>query len=351
MSKVDAAAKLKALQAGQKSGGSSVEPEVDSNGVITDVSGRDYGGNDRVVDSRGVSLMKEAERKLKKFSLFADKNRNEKCLALYEEAAKCFRLNDDWQEAAEAFELAAELAEVKLQRPVEAASFYVRAASCHRHLDIFDAMKDYSLAVALNMNNNNLKGAANLWREIAELLLEENRIADALEAYQKCAACHEAEDTMVSAVQCYLSMAEIYLKNEDFDQAALLFAKAAEISIEKKINVGSHIEYIFKSLLCDFVMAARKFDVSEIQLKMKEHLKQNRRYEGTKEFELLKKTVKAFEAEDLKEFKKAVAAANKIKELDQETTLCLVQVQRALIDGPKEDDNYDPEEDQDLAFQ
>jgi alpha-soluble NSF attachment protein len=339
--KQSGADKLKALQkAGAEEDVGSAEDHKSQGSSI--YNARDYGANDHLTDERADSLVKEAEKKLKKPAIFADRNRYETCLELFDQAGQAYRLNENYTEAANAYTKAAELAENKLKSDVEASNFYCKAARCLVNSDMDDALQSYYLAVAINMNSGKIDSAAKIWRDIAAILIDENRLAEALEAFQKSATCHEACDTLPSAVQCYLEMADLYGKNEDYAEAAEMYKKAAQVSIEKNINNGSHQDWFYKAILCEFLLSARSDFTTELpRQSYKAAVKVNRRFEGTKKFDLLKKLFDCFDNEDLDEFESALRKHAKVEELDDFAAKILLRIKQQLKAGPRDDHDDD----------
>lgn len=328
-------------------------------------------------DPKGLSLLQEADKKLSKsglLGLFSSSNKYEEARDLLQKAAAQFKISKNWQEAGDAFAKSADIAEKQLKEIHEATTDYVNAAKCFKNVSSELALKYYQLAVDLHMENNKFSQAARIWKELAELNEKEMNAEGAMNAYQKAADCFEAEDSKVNASSCLIKVADLAAEQQDYKKAIEIYENVSNASLENTAARWSVKDYLFKALLCQFVMAAStsKQDMDAMDAAIAKYTEMlpslegkhtNSRnkadtlevwrltvvyyfcffFPGTRELKLINETVAAFKADDETAFSDRVFEHEEIYKLDKWSINVLFAVHKLLKDGPKNKTGDDDE--------
>lgn len=312
--------------------------------TIQDLYARNRGigdGNEELISEQGADLMKQAEKQLKKF--FGGSKKYDKAIDLFEQAAAQFKMNDNWAEAAEACYRCAEVYE-KQKETLDAANKYADSGLCIARIDPQEGQKRMMMAVQIHTEEGRLAAAARVWKDLAELLEEEDQLDDAIDAWQKAADCHESEGTLANALNCHLHIAELEMKEYRFKRASKHYEKCATLALEKNINKGSLREYFYKALLCQFVVSAKKWNLKNVHVMLDRFTGMDRKFVGTREHSIVTKCVAAFEAEDVAEFTQVIYEHDKIHKLDDQSTHMLLEIKK-ILKNPPEPENEAEEQD------
>jgi alpha-soluble NSF attachment protein len=162
-----------------------------------------------------------------------------------------------WQEAARAYIKAAETAEKFLKAESDACNYYLNAAKAYKNAGSKEASRLFKTVVALHMEHNRFNTAAKIFKEIAEIDEKDGNIPAAMEAYEQAADCYTAEDQQTSANQCRLKIAHYAALREDHKRAIDIYEKVSTASLSNQLLMYSVKDYMFKALLCHFVLAAK----------------------------------------------------------------------------------------------
>ena len=96
-------------------------------------------------------------------------------------------------------------------------------------------------------------------------------------------------------------------------------------------------EYYATALLAFFTVSATQHFSTELpRSKYSEYVSENRRYEGSRQFALMRACMDRFDADDVKGLTAALFAYNKVKELDEQSSRCFLRIKQALKAGPQE---------------
>jgi alpha-soluble NSF attachment protein len=116
--------------------------------------------------------MISAERALRQITLpNAPKLKFFDTVDLYHKAAKCFSIAGEWEESSNAYAKAATFM-VKLNKPHEGAVFWLKSAEMIRRVDPLSSMEPYDTAAKLYVGIGRFATAANITRDMAEMLEE-----------------------------------------------------------------------------------------------------------------------------------------------------------------------------------
>jgi len=281
---------------------------------------------------KGEDLVKQAEAKLKKFSLFGSGSKFDDAVELYEKAAAQFKLNKQWKEAAEAYIKAAEINE-KQKQDADAVDKYQNAAKCYQNCNVKEAVRVYRLVVKMHMDTDRMSTAANEWKEIAKLEEKEGHIQAAREAWEKSATCHDASNSKASATQALLQVARIAADEADYKKAVELFEKCAAQALESDLGRWSASEYFYKATLCSFVLESKSGECKDTTESLDRYVEQHPAFENAREYKFLKGILDAFEKDDVEKFTETVFKFDNVLKLDNWTSKLLLKIKDVLKEG------------------
>jgi len=96
------------------------------------------------------------------------------------------------QEAGQAYEQVAEIySGGKMNDPHSTQGAYDQAAKAYKNVNLRAAIKCYTSAVDILMENNKFSQAAKMWKEMGMLYEKEHDTDNAIRTYQKAADCYE----------------------------------------------------------------------------------------------------------------------------------------------------------------
>jgi len=283
---------------------------------------------------------------LKAWSLFSSSSKYDDACELYDKAAAQFKIDKEWEKAGQTYVKAAEICE-KQKNFHEATQHYMNAAKAFKNANPKDAVKMYTIAITLQMDNNRFSSAAKLWKEVAQLEEKQMHTKEAIKAWSECATCFEADDAVASANQAHLKVAELVSADEeDYPRAIAIYEKVAAIAAENTLSKYSVKDYMFKASLLRFAEGARKNDMKSVTANVEKYKDTYPIFEGTRECKLIESCLKAFEDEDVEKFTLSVRDYDRITRLDNWTAKILLDIKAVLQDG---NDNPQVEGVEDLA--
>jgi len=289
-----------------------------------------------MADNSGEELVKKAEARLKKWSLFGG-NKEEEALELYSKAAAQFKLTKQWKEAGDTYLKMAELSE-KTKNETDAIGHYGSAAKAYQNVDSKEAIKVFRLCVKLHMAADRFTTAARDWKEIAKMEEKEDRNKEAAEAWEQAARCHEAENGKAAAIQCWVAVARISATMADYRRAIELYEKAATQSLETDLGRWSAAEYLYKAALCRFVLESKTGECKETAEALEKYVDMHPAFENAREYKFLKSIVDAFAKDDVDKFTDVVFKFDSVLKLDPWTSKLLLKIKEVLKEGVSADD-------------
>jgi alpha-soluble NSF attachment protein len=237
----------------------------------------------------------------------------------------------------DAYTKSAEIAEKQLKESFEAASDYVNAGKAYKNVSSKLAIQSYQLAINIQMESNKFSQAARLWKELGEMQEKEHETEAAQFSYQKAADCYEAEDSKAQASGCHVKVAELAQEQEDYKKAVEIYEKLANALADNKTSSYSVQDYLWKALLCNFILAAKspKQDMTVMENTIEKYTELLPSLDGTRQLQLIKECVAAFTDDNVEDFTDAVFKYDEIYKLDNSTAKILLDVKKALKDGPQ----------------
>jgi len=289
-------------------------------------------------EEKGKDLVMQAEKKLNSsgmFSFFTGGmgSKQEDAAELYDKAAAQFKIAKCYDQAADAYVRAAELSE-KLKNTHEASKYYHEAAKAYKNVSASDAVKMFTVAVTLHMDNNRFSTAAKLYKEIAELEEKQMNVKEAIQAWTEAANCYEAEDSKASANKCLLQVAALSASENDYKRAIQIYEQVATVSSDNNLARWSVKDYLFKAALCHLVLGAKQGDIAAAESALQRYIGTFAAFDVTRESTFLTNIFESFNKEDVEEFTTHIAKYDSIYKLDPWTAKILLDVKTILKDGP-----------------
>jgi len=287
-------------------------------------------------DGKGEEFVKQAERRLRSWSIF-NSSKFEDAIELYTKAAAQFKITKDWDQAAKAYMQAAEISE-RIKQTHDACTNYIEAAKCYKNgSSLTDAVRVYRLAITLHMDGNRFSTAAKLWKEVAQIEEKKGDNKAAIDAWNECANCYEASDGQASANQALLKVAELAAAEEDYKRAITIYEKVARTAIESQLGRHSVKDYLFKAALCHFALEARAGDVKALGETLEKYKDQFPMFDGSRECKLIENCFAAFTEDNVEKFTEHLVKFNSISPLDGWSSKILLDIKTALKEGPSGD--------------
>jgi alpha-soluble NSF attachment protein len=283
-------------------------------------------------ENKGEDYVKQAEAKLKKWSLFGSGNKYEDSLELFEKGAAQFKLNKQWKDAGDTYIKMAEVCE-KQKNDDDAVNYYRQAAQAYQNSHPKEAVKIFRLVVKMHMDTDRFSTAATEWKEIAKLEEKEGHIQAAREAWEKAATCHEASNAKAAATQCSLQVARICADEADYKKAVDIFEKSATQALDSELGRWSASEYMYKAALCNFVLESKAGECKETAELVEKYLEQHPAFENAREYKFLKGILEAFEKDDVEKFTEVVFKFDSVLKLDNWTSKLLLKIKDVLKEG------------------
>eukprot|EP01095_Lingulamoeba_sp_RSL-Kostka_P015436 TRINITY_DN70_c2_g1_i3.p1 TRINITY_DN70_c2_g1~~TRINITY_DN70_c2_g1_i3.p1 ORF type:complete len:300 (+),score=119.96 TRINITY_DN70_c2_g1_i3:122-1021(+) len=254
----------------------------------------------------------------------------------YGQAANCYKLAKQWDDAGNTYLQAAQCA-LRGKDSFEVAHSYIEAAKCYKksnNLEKFEqCLKD---GVLQYQDIGKFSMAARYSKELAELL-ENSNAEEACEQYMVAADLYETADQQTSVNQCLLKVAELSATLGNYERAIESFEKVAEESLKNKLLSYSVKEYFLKAGLCHLCTG----DVVTSRRALERYQEQDYKFSAQRECELLNNIITAFENYDIDSFTNAVREFDSITRLDNWKTDMLLVIRKNIEASELDDDDED----------
>jgi len=284
-------------------------------------------------DARGDEFVAQATKKLNSFSFFGGTSKYEAAIELLEKAAAQYKLNKNWQEAGEVYAQMAQIYTDKLREQHDAGVNWQNAAKAFSNVNTREAIRCYQAAVDILMENNKFNIAAKLWREMGTIQEKEHQLATAMQSYQKAADCYEADNAAANATAMHVKVAGLSAEVGDYKRAISIYEKVSKASLDNSALRWSVKDYLFKALLCHFVMQAPSHKLDLVSSKLEQYLDMCPSLDNTREKQLIENLIEAFNADDSDKFADHVFRYDEISKLDNWTAKVLLDIKKALEEG------------------
>jgi len=278
-------------------------------------------------------LVKQAEKRLKAFSLFDSKEKKyEDASELYTRAATLYKATGHYEESADVMIKNAECQE-KLNSVFEAANLYSAAAKTLKRVDMKKSLAIFDIALKIQLQENPLQQAAKLTEDVANSLVEDHQDDLARKKFLDAGKLYEDCDQSATALRAYEKAADIACEQESYKDAVKIYDKCIAMSRTKDLGKFKAKDYAYKSLLCRFVIYARKGDVSRLENDIQFYKDQIVHMDGSRECKLIELCLQSYQDDDDDAFTTAVAKHDEIYKLDRLSNMLLYQVKKLLKEG------------------
>ena len=132
---------------------------------------------------RASVFLSQAEKTLKKFSLFGSGTKYEDAAELYTKAGNCFKVSGDFGSAGDAYCLAAGLYETKLSSGHEASSSLLDAGNCYKEVNPQQAIGVFRRAVGHWTEAGRFNQAAKITKNIGEMYEKDGSAGEVSDMY------------------------------------------------------------------------------------------------------------------------------------------------------------------------
>lgn len=282
--------------------------------------------------------MADAEKRMKAFTLFSGNQKFEDAVELLEKAAACYKQNKNWQEAGETYAKAAKINGETLKEQHDCGVSWENAAKAFKNVNTKEALRCYMCAVDILMENNKFSSAAKIWKEMGALQEKEHSSAAAMASFEKAANCYEADNNAQSnASAMWIKVADLAADAEDYKKAIQIYEKVSKSSVESSALRWSVKDYLFKALLCRFVLAAKSHKLDGVSAKLENYVDMCPNMDNTREKQLIEELIQDFEANDADAYADHVFKFDEIMPLDRWKSKVLLEIKKALEGGNPED--------------
>ena len=275
---------------------------------------------------KAIDLMAKGEKCLTKFSFFGGGSQK------YEDAAECFQdagkmyvLAKSFDEAGRAYLRAAEMFE-KTKSDFDTGSVLTRAGEAFQKAqDTRQCSEAYRRAADVFAGAGKGNMAANASKKLAELIEQdddEDRLPEAVEAYQQACDFYDAENQPRRADGCREKVATISARLGAYDDAITQFDALGRSALQSNLGKFNAKKWFTYSVLC---CLARE-DLVKAQKLLGEYASLDYTLVGTREHDLLEALCAACESQDEEAVATAAAEYDRVKRLDPWTTKLLLAV-------------------------
>ena len=287
---------------------------------------------------QGDKLVQQAEKRLKAISFF-NPTKHEDAIDLLDKAAAQYKATKNWLEAAQCFVRCAEICEKSTDIIFDACNYYVNAGKMYRHFELSSSIKMFEIAVQMHQEQHRFSAAAKLYKEIAQCYERLSNLREAMKMWKKAADCYEAEDSTTNANLCLQRVAELFVENQEYQKAIQLYEKISKTSLERNVGKWTAKDYLYKALMCTFVLLAKQNQLDLFQQKLDQYKDLLPSLDGSRECKFVEECMLAYMDDDLERFSTVVFAYNQIYKLDDFSTRVLFEIKQLLRNGGNMDEN------------
>ena len=285
------------------------------------------------MSDRGSKFYKEAEAALTKFRLFDKKGKYTEAADLFTKAGNAYKSVRDFAKAGDAFSRAAtcwqavdELNDAAYQS-AEAGRMFAKQPETSEK-----AIESFRFAAQNYRENAKFSNAAKILVEASQTFREIGEIDKAVDALKDAAQLYDDENQPVQSSTQLAVVGDLLSQKKDWLEAAKIYKDVATRRMGDRLTQLSAGEYFTKSVACQ--MAADDSIGGENMLR--EFVNLNPGWERTRDCQLLQKTLKAMNDNDVEAFTSALAEYDQVKRLDSWMIDTFTAIKK-LIEGDDED--------------
>lgn len=209
--------------------------------------------------SKGDKLFALATKKATKFDwLGAMKQQNQEDAGeLYAQAAAQYKMVKDFNQAGECYERAAKC-NMAAGNQIEAKQNWKESGKCYSHVNIDKSQEAYKNAIVLNLESDRYGQAARLQEAIGDMLVEDEKIEEAIEAYEQSADYYNTENDTGNRNKRLLIVAHMCAKTHQWQKSISIYEKTANACVDNNLLRWKVREYLFKASILQICMYAEK---------------------------------------------------------------------------------------------
>lgn len=283
-----------------------------------------------MTDAKADELMDEGEKRLTKFAPFTSNDEKcEKARDKFLQAATQYKASQNFLRAASAYQRASDMS-TKTKCESDFISDCEEAAKCFRKAGDDRATDLFMRVIEMFDKNQKYSQAAKYCVQVAEGCSGR----EAAEWLNKAARYYRNEGSKVTANEVVIKMAELHIKNGEYDEARLVFDKQGRDALDDRISRGGARKLFFTALLCQIAQlngANITEGIAELQERFQEYQDLDSQFnELTREHMLVKAVIEAFEEQDLEKLDDAVSEYDNICPLDDKKMKMLLKAKQVL---------------------
>lgn len=248
----------------------------------------------------------------------------------YQRAANLYKMDKNWNSAAQAFLSAAKLHQQGYCRH-EAALNYVEAAKCFRKYDVDLAVDTLVKAIDYYTEMGRFTLAARYHQTVAEIFETKGVlfINKAIQHYKKAADYYRYEEANSAANNCLLKVAHYASHSENYLEAIKIYKEAAEGALQSSLLKFSAKEYLFRATLCHLVV-----DMLDAKRALASYIEMCPEFEDSREYKFLQTLIGQTEEQNVEAFTQAVIDYDRISNLDPWYVMILLRIKRQISGNP-----------------
>jgi alpha-soluble NSF attachment protein len=198
--------------------------------------------------------------------------------------------------------------------------------------------KCFEESINHHVDSNQFSQAAKLYQEMAELYLAQQQVDEAVDYYFKANDAFANANSATSGYQCLIKAADALVSQKQYKKAIGLYEKVAAQSYND-LGKWSVKEYFFKALLSQLANEQKEF-VSNVEMaktSMGKYMEEFPQFRDTREQQFVQKLIDAFEEESEEKFGDAVFEFDRISRLNPWFTALVAEVKKQLVKGDEAD--------------
>jgi len=270
-------------------------------------------------------LMASAAKKRDGFTFFGGTQKFEEAAEMFTEAGNAYKMAKDWKSAWDAFKKAADC-QLRAQSRHDACQAWISASVCYKKCDVSAAIECLKLAVDSYCNIGKFSMAAKHQKEIAEIYEAELDLDSAIAAYRQAADYFSGEDSTSSANACLLKVAQFSAQNEKYAEAIEIYEKCAAQSVDNNLLKWSVKDYLLKAGLCHLCVG----DTVTTQKAFERYENLDATFSSTRECKFLKDVLATVVENDVEAFTQVVMEFDSVSKLDNWKTSVLLKIKNGM---------------------
>lgn len=274
--------------------------------------------------------MDEGEKRLTKFAPFTSNDEKcEKARDKFIQAATQYKAAGNFLRAASAYQRASDMSQ-KTNCESDFISDCEEAGKCFKKANDSRSTDLFMRVVDMFDKNQKYSQAAKYCVQIAETMSGQ----EAINWLNKASKYYRSERSTVTANEVVVKMAEIHIKNGNYDDARSIYEKLAKEALDDRLQRGGARKLFFQALLCqiaDITGSNISEGVNELQERFQEYQDLDTQFnEHTREHMLILALIEAFENQEIEKYDDALQDYDSICPLNDKQMKMLLRGKQAL---------------------